>query len=261
VPDRDYMYRGTRTLSPFTLVVKWLLIGNAVAFLVQAFVGEPLVRAFGLMPENVAGLEIWRLLTYLFLHGDVLHLFFNLLILYFFGIHIEARMGARRFLVFYLTAGAFAGLVFCAARWLRHSPGDAIGASGAIMAVMVVFALWWPFRQIWIFGLFPVPAWALVGFLVLLDLAGTMRNGGGTAFEAHLGGAVYGYLFLRFAPALERWARSLRSTAQRREDSALDRDQKHLDRILEKVHEQGLQSLTWRERRFLRRYSRKHGPR
>ena len=158
---------------------------------------------FGLTPELVfERFWIWQPATYLFLHADPLHLLFNLLVLWMFGIDLERRWGQQAFLRYYFVCGIGAGLTSLAASWLPLAFADilyispTIGASGAIYGLLLAFGLLFPERIIYFF-IFPVPARIYVIIAGALVLWSSIKDPvGGTAHLAHLGGMVFGYLYL-----------------------------------------------------------------
>jgi membrane associated rhomboid family serine protease len=245
-----------------------LIFANAGVFLAQ-MVFPDLTYLFGLAPIAVLA-RPWTPLTYMFLHGGLMHLLFNMLGLFFFGPRLEERLGGRHFLGLYLVSGLMgAALSFLTPHALI------IGASGAIFGVFLGFAYYWPRAQIYIWGIFPVEARVLVVAATALTLwAGFGGGSGGVAHFAHLGGFAGGLLYLKLrerfsagsrfrrvaqravpkSPAasdLARW-RSLRSTDMH------PLNKSELDRILDKISESGLQSLTASERAFLERFSQQH---
>jgi rhomboid family protein len=193
--------------GPMTSGVKLLLIANVVVFLVQwiaiKVVGLDFIGYFGLTPERVFEYGwIWQLVTYLFLHADPIHLLLNLLVLWMFGVDLERRWGQQAFLRYYFVCGIGAGLTSLAASWLPGSFADilyispTVGASGAIYGLLLAFGLIFPDRIIY-FIIFPIPARIYViiaGALVLWSSIHDLT--GGTAHMAHLGGMVFGYLYL-----------------------------------------------------------------
>src|SRR5437899_4465120 len=160
---------------------------------------EPCTEVMQLDSQAVCNGQVWRLLTNAFMHADPMHILFNMLFLWWFGTDVEDLYGPVEFLTFYLTAAVVAGLAFVAA-WkagLGNSP-FAVGASGAIMAVVVVCACHYPSRVIWVFGLVPMPIWLFVLFAVGKDwmtFASQTRTNIGVS--AHLGGAIFGYAYYK----------------------------------------------------------------
>lgn len=272
-------------MSPW---VRRLLVANLVVYLLQVtiFAGAWFEIAFGFSPLGAFD-RPWTFLTYMFLHGGLLHLAFNLLALFVFGAPVEERLGSRAFIGYYLLCG-LGGAVLSYALAQMTQVGLTIGASGAVYGVLLAFAWFWPNQRIFVFPLpEPIPVKWLVVFLVgvslLLAWAGASD---GVAHLAHLGGFGAGFLYLktqdwRLARAerhLRRAAeptvlvhpggqavrRSLRDTAGGRERRARpisgprERPQQaEIDRVLDKISAGGMASLTPAERKFLTEMSKK----
>lgn len=245
-----------------------LIFANAAVFLAQ-MVFPDLTYLLGLAPTAVLA-RPWTPFTYMFLHGGLMHLLFNMLGLFFFGPRLEERLGGRHFLALYLVSGLMG-----AALSILTPNALIIGASGAVFGVFLGFAYYWPRAQIYIWGIFPVEARVLVVAATALSLwAGFSGGSGGIAHFAHLGGFAGGFLYLKLrerfsagarfrrvaqpaapkAPAaadLARW-RSLRGSDMH------PLNKSELDRILDKISASGIQSLTGSERAFLERFSQRH---
>lgn len=179
-------------------VVKNLLIINVVVFLIKTFflVNKPDLQeiyAMGALFPIQSGLfRIWQPITHLFMHGDWMHILFNMFTLWMFGRMLENLWGSKRFLQVYITSGLGA-----AAAHLLTSASPALGASGAVMGLMAAFAYLFPNTEFYIYGLFPIRAKYLIGGLVLIDLFGGLYNSGDRiAHWAHLGGALTGFLMV-----------------------------------------------------------------
>ncbi len=148
--------------------------------------------------------RVWTLATSVFSHNMLLHLLLNVFVLMNFGPVIETYLGRRRFLVFYLTAGVFSSFCHAAvSAFLLHEPSlPALGASGAISAVILLFSLLYPKEIIFLFGIIPLPA--LFGALAFigLDIWGLIEQSGGGGLPighgAHLGGAFVGVVYFIF---------------------------------------------------------------
>lgn len=254
-------------------MTRWVLrlvLANVTMFFLQA--QSPAVTERLALVPAYAWREPWTVLTYMFLHGGLSHLFFNMLALFFFGSRLEDRLGSRAFLGLYFTSGIMGALLS-----VIFTPHAAIiGASGAVFGVMLGFAWFWPRDQILIWGVFPIEArWLIVLTTALALWGGFSRGGGGIAHFAHLGGFVGGYLFLRLLArrsGSERFRRASLPVAPRLETSSgaferwkkIRREQLHevnrdeLDRILDKISAAGIGSLTPGEREFLDRFSARH---
>ena len=190
--------------GPLTPAVKALIIANVVVFLMQWVLrrSAPLENVLGLTPRDaIEGLQIWQPFTYMFLHGGIGHIFFNMLALWMFGVELERMWGTRFFAKYYTVCGVGAAATSMIVSFI---PGfdytyavTTIGASGAIFGVLLAYGLYFPNRPIYIWGIFPLPAkWMVIitgGIALLLSASG----GSGVAHTAHLGGLVVGYLYLK----------------------------------------------------------------
>jgi membrane associated rhomboid family serine protease len=216
--------------------------------------------------------QIWRLVTGAFCHDrlSVWHILFNMLFLWWFGKTLESMYGSREFLLFYLTAAVVASLCFIGLQLVTGDRVPCIGASGAVMAVVMLYAIHYPRDKIYVFMLIPIEIrWVVVLYVifdlhpVLLALAGD-RMATGVAHAAHLGGLGFGFLYwkqnLRLEPLWDRFRqrRWLRWFGPRRKihlfkprEAAEDDLDGLVDEILVKVHEQGEASLTDAERKVL----------
>ncbi len=278
----DY-HRSVGFRPTITDGVRWLLIANVVCFIVQQLakiLDGVLGRywfdtLFGLMPRLVLGRGLlWQPVTYMFLHGGIIHILFNLLWLWIFGCDVERRWGTRRFVRFYLLGGlAGAILTLLIALWSVHMAQSlTIGASGAVLAVLAAYAMLFPDNRITLLFMFVLPITMkakhlAIGCMVITVLGvlsqSSVRQPGGpqVAYLAHLGGLAFGYLYVRYGASIEmalRRRRARRSerrlwarAAQREAHNEFMR--KEVDPILEKIAREGLKSLTRRERKILRR--------
>jgi len=192
--------------GPLSPALKILIGANVAVFLAQTFV-PGLTWNFGLMPAAVVGeLRVWQLVTYMFLHGGLWHILFNMLALWMFGAELERIWGTRYFIKFYFVTGIGAGaltvlvsfLPFGFAEQLRHS--IVIGASGAIYGLLLAFALYFPDRPIYMYLVFPIPAKYFVMIMGALAFYSSLGESG-VANATHLGGLLVGYLFLKHGNA------------------------------------------------------------
>jgi membrane associated rhomboid family serine protease len=183
--------------------VKWIIIANAVVFVIQMLfpVITPLL---GLMPEAV--LEhgwIWQLGTYMFLHGSPMHIIVNMLGVWMFGVELERLWGTRFFARYYAVTGLGAGLTALVVSLLPFAAtapaysSITIGASGALFGLLLAFAMYYPNRPILLMMLFPIPAKIFVMIFGGLALLYTFQGGRGISDTAHLGGLIAGYLYLQ----------------------------------------------------------------
>jgi len=299
--DREYYRdstRGSGFLSGAAPTTKMLILINVGVFLGQWF---------GLITDDwfaassrdifVRG-RVWELLTSPFLHDthNLFHLVFNMLFLWFVGSEMESMYGQRDYLALYLTAAVLSTLAWASVDYFAfHGYGVCLGASGAVWTLVVLYALYYPRREIYVF-FFPIEMWMLVLIYLANDLYHLMSearaprgfsvgNGGqGVAFASHLGGAAYGYLFKRFDL---RWSRLIAARPLRprlRIVSAEPRERAfprplpsadapgptppgpsfpeeqldaRLDEVLIKIASQGREHLTDEEQRVLQEASRR----
>ncbi len=241
--------------------VRGLLIANGVLFLLQLVVGWQVIAALGLVPALVLRqFSVWRLFTYMFLHGGLLHLAFNMFVLWMFGSEIERYWGRDKFLFYYVLTGLGAGI--CAVLLEPSSLRPVIGASGAVFGLLVAFALMFPSRVVYVFMLFPMRAKYFVILLGVLELVLSLDRGGGVAHFAHLGGLITGYVFLRHRYLVRRIGAAVaRRKGRKRAEAAVSREQKlvnlrgEVDRILDKITREGIDTLTPKEKRILEKAS------
>ena len=234
---------------------------------------------------GLRGFEFWRFISFQFLHANLTHLLFNMIGLYFFGVLVEQYLGSKRYLAFYLLCGiigACAYLLLNFAGWtvfsltgrelpvlLVNDPGTPlIGASAGVYGVVIASAFLVPNQRVLLFFVIPMKlstlAYGLVAVALFSVIIGT-TNAGGEA--AHIGGALAGYWLIRrphllhgFFDFLGRYDPTSRSGAAyragrlRSRGATADAD---IDRILAKIHDQGLQSLTAKEKKALREASKR----
>jgi membrane associated rhomboid family serine protease len=290
--DREY-YRSDgpgflRYFAEHGKICKWLIGINVVIFIIQAISGDtmggesgPFTQALWLDPTAVMNGEVWRLLTAAFLHAGIGHIFFNMLFLWWAGAEVEDLYGPWEFLAFYLlaaVAGNLAQLGFDLAVFGTTAP-PALGASGAVTGVLLLYAFHYPYRQILFMFFIPMRVWVLVALALAYDMLLLLDRSSHIASAAHLGGA--GFAFLYYVQHwrimnLWGWLRSRRVSRPRlrvyREEEApvprtpvsvaaaprSDVDEHleaKLDEVLEKVARFGQDSLTESERQILFRAS------
>lgn len=272
------MYRESTYQEPsygfqqgLTTGIKYLLIANVAVFLAGwALPSLPLNRTFGLVPYDIwhSG-RVWQIVTYMFLHGGLFHILFNMLSLWMFGSDLERQWGTREFLKFYFVTGIGAGVITFLLQ--LNSTIPVIGASGAIYGVLVAYAVLYPNRLVYIWFLFPIKVKYLVMALIGLGVIATWsQQGDGIAHFTHLGGALIGYLYLKADWRMAMWMKSLRSRIKRRPKATIiklkdtppadpqDDLMAEVDRILDRIKEVGgYENLTEREKKILDRASKK----
>jgi membrane associated rhomboid family serine protease len=180
--------------------IKWLLIVNAVVFVLQSLGLDSFLKTFfALYTEGAIGhFWVWQIATYMFLHGGTLHLLFNLLSLWMFGTQLERDMGTRRFVKYYLDCGIAAGVCVLAVNLALKENSLTIGASGAIFGVLVAFGVLYPNQTVLMNFLFPIKAKYMVMIYAGIELLMTISPGkSGISTIAHLGGMAFGYVYLK----------------------------------------------------------------
>jgi membrane associated rhomboid family serine protease len=187
--------------GPITPAVKWLIIANVAMFVATA-IYHPLFEYLGLIPKRVIEQRwIWQVATYMFLHGGPLHILFNMLGIWMFGVELERLWGTRFFLKYYAITGLAAGATVIAVGLLplavtAHTyTAVTIGASGALYGLLMAFAYYYPDRPLLMFLLFPIPAKYFV--VIVGAMAFFSASNSQVSEAAHLGGLVFGYLYLR----------------------------------------------------------------
>ncbi|HEY6625936.1 MAG TPA: rhomboid family intramembrane serine protease [Ignavibacteriaceae bacterium] len=294
-------YRPMGGFSVFPPVIKNLLIINVAVFFLQMIAsnlmlgGKPLWYImnmwFALNPISEGfNFQIWQLITYQFMHGGFSHIFFNMFMLWMFGMEIENILGSKKFLTYYLICGVAAGLAQLFIAPLFSTPAVTIGASGAIFGVMIAFGMLFPERYIYLYFLIPIKAKYLIGFLFVLEIFWIGDAGSNVAHLAHLGGALAGFLFILFDKSIDvPLKRMLNISGYQRKDTFnnpfsglsdkfkkrsqnieeanyYDLNQKkegeeitqaEIDAILDKISQSGYQNLSEREKKILFEASKK----
>jgi membrane associated rhomboid family serine protease len=311
--DREYYRREgpsfLGSLAQQGVVCNWLIGINIVCFLLQLVTRTrfplpegappefsrllptlpgPFTDALILNVDKVLHGEVWRLLTYAFLHSTdhITHILFNMLFLFWFGRQVEDQLGPREFLAFYLVSAVLAGVAYVAAAEMGLHGGSALGASGAVTATLVLSACYNPRQVIYLFFLIPVPIWGFVVFMVAKDLFDTLgRTPNGVATSAHLGGAAFAFVYHRTHLRLTRWLPSSAALAKwkqersrprlrlyREDDESVtpvpaaarapsaprvddEQLEAQMDAILAKIPRVGMEGLTESERELLLRAS------
>lgn len=251
-----------------------LIVANAVALLLLMTLAPALSDALAFNPARPFA-EPWTYVSYMFVHGSLWHLAMNMLLLFFWGTRLEEHMGSRVFPLFYLYCGLGGPLLSLLVNAVGVPVSPFVGASAAIMGIAVAYTMYWPDAEMMIIP-FPVPIKTryIVITLIALDLiAATLNSNSMVAHWAHLGGALVGFLYVRFqsysrpatiSPTFSR-ERVLVTRPEPTEAAAEQtppprprrRTEKdpvavEMDRVLDKISAEGMDSLTDAERRFLR---------
>ena len=261
-------YGGGIHLPSPTPALKRLMIALAAVWLVQMLlpsgVERWLVTWFGINPSSWFSLPVllpvWQLVTYSFLHSEALtHILWNLLYLYFFGTMLEGLVGSRRFLSTYfagVAAGAVGSLIWKLSLGIELYT---VGASAGCLAVLVAAAVLRPRAQVLLIFVPIQLAWLAVG-LVAIDLLAAMRQLAGESSSyvdnlAHLAGAGFGFLAARRGWIWVDPTEVVAEKMEHRKEVTAQRTRERLDDLLRRIHEDGIGSLSEKERAFLKRMS------
>lgn len=293
IHDRDYLRdespQGVQLRPPQTAVVTIVLI-NAAVFVINLLLFS---KTDWLMKNMACGVDSlinplmwWQLLTAGFAHDPDTpwHILFNMFVFWSFGRVVEPVLGKREFTRFYLVALVFGSLLFCVRQLIFVGPDSTFecwGASGAVTAVTMLFIFMYPNSTIYLMMIIPVKAWVAGAFMIGVNVLGVRGvhgpGGGGIAYDVHLAGAAFAFFYFHFKWNLGRLvpgslgrrlgnlARSLRSRPKLRvhtpddveSDASYGKLDEEGDRILDKLHREGEESLTPEERRVLEDYSRR----
>lgn len=199
-------YARPNTLSysfgpgPITPAVKWIIWANVAAF-VATVIYHDLIYLFGVNPSDVIErYRIWQPITYMFLHVGPTHILFNMLGIWMFGVELERMWGTKFFLRYYAVTGIGAAITTIVVALLPFAVTEqtygtvTVGASGALFGILLAFALYFPERPILLAMLFPIPA---KYFVIIIGALSYFSSPGGVAHAAHLGGVIFGYLYLQ----------------------------------------------------------------
>ncbi len=259
-------YSIHRKLPP---AVKGLLLANVIGFVI-AWLSGPLSfdYLFGLtVPSVFSQFRIYQFVTYLFVHGDLFHLLFNMLILYIFGSELERYWGTPYFIRYYFISGIGAGICSIPFIWGINAP--LIGASGALFALLVAYGLLFPERVITLLVFFIIPvrlkARQMVLIFIGLELFLLLNSGGGggIAHFAHLGGGLVGFIYLKWPIILTKVINYLGAQKNDRgkpagggypDSESGNREidfREELNRVLDKLARGGWESLSSQEKDFL----------
>jgi membrane associated rhomboid family serine protease len=188
---------GPGGISP---AVKILLIANVALFFLNLIVGNVMTMRLGLSPQAVLrDFALWQPVTYMFLHGGLGHIVFNMLALWMFGTELERTWGTRFFTKYYFVTGVGAAATSLVLSLFIDDIyySLTVGASGAIYGLLIAYAIYFPHRTIY-YIIFPIPARVFVAIAgVIAFMSSVGGGGGGVAHSAHLGGLVVGYLYLK----------------------------------------------------------------
>ncbi len=273
--DRDYYqeeergrWGGFSARGGRSMVVSLILL-NVAVYVCELLGGDQVADTLALHSDVFQRpWLVWQFITYGFVHDphDLTHIIFNMVGLYVFGTDVEAVYGKAEFLRVYFTSIVVAGLAWAITAAAGGGLQQLVGASGGVMCLMILFVLHFPRRLLYIWGIIPVPAWALGTIFVLFDIFG-LGSGDLVAHVAHLAGIVFGAIYFRtginlgrllpskFSPKSFRWKPRLK--VHNPDDEVRDLN-RQVDQILEKISREGEASLSKSERKTLAEASRRY---
>jgi len=191
--------------------VYWLIGINVIIFAAMQLLGRNfwmfLAERMAMIPLAVRNGWIWTFVTYMFIHYDFRHILFNMLGLFIFGMHVERQMGSREFLLYYFVTGTLAGVFSFVAYYLTGNYMVALmGASGAVFAVELAYAVFFPNSVIYIWGILPMRAPVMVLVFTALELffsiSGRRSN---VAHLTHLAGFAFGWIYFLIRFGMSPW--------------------------------------------------------
>ncbi len=248
--------------------VKKLIVVHVAISLLQLFVPN-MISVLGLVPEKVLSGSLWLLFTYQFFHGGLIHLFFNMFALWMFGQEIEKKWGSKRFLRYYLVCGVGAGLfIFLVPIILGHRLDiPTVGASGSIFGLMLAYAVLWPNREVLLWFVIPVKMKYLMLLIGGVSFIFLLQNSSNISHVGHFGGIVTGYLYLLMENTqtyynasrigldtmgtIKNRVKKVRITSNLKYGTSNRSIEEETDILLEKIHREGLHSLSDSEKKFL----------
>ncbi len=281
-------FGGFRFFPP---VIKSLLISNVAIYVLMSFFGLFSIHGFPLsflintifpLYPLGNGFHVWQLLTYMFMHGGLMHLFFNMFALWMFGMELENQWGSKKFFLYYIMCGLGAGLSNLLIAPLFSTSGPTVGASGAVYGILIAFGMLYPDRPIFVYFLLPIRAKYFVMFYIGLEIyAGITGTTDGIAHFAHLGGAAVGFFYIIAEEKKFTISNFLRKKKMHYVPGNVDYDytfsdsqfddanflehhdktkndiEQRIDEILDKINQYGYQSLTDEEKKILFEASKK----
>jgi membrane associated rhomboid family serine protease len=272
-PQSGFNLGGPSTLTTKIVIVMFIVYGIELLSKTGWF-----VETFSLYPNVfVRPLHLFQLLTYGFLHdpGDFRHIAFNMLGLWFLGRDVEYRYGQKEYLTFFLAAIVAAGCVWVIGEFVANRGFAAfppmLGASGGVVAVVILFALNFPHRTVLFMFFLPMPMWVAALIVVGVDAYGAVQRSDNVAFTAHLGGALFALMYYKLGWRLDRYlpdgeffkrrgpaSRFRVVEADSPDEVEEESTEAQVDEILKKIQDHGRDSLTRGERRILEEASREY---
>ena len=261
-------YRKNSSGNPLLLPngVKLLIVINIIVFILIELSGQTniLFQIFGLVPQAVLQeYKLWQTFTYLFLHGGLVHIFFNMFVLWMFGKDLEMDWSKNEFLIFYFVCGIGSGLITVLAN--INSTIAVVGASGAIYGVLVAYGFTYPERIVYLYGIFPLKVkFMVMGLGVIAFFASLSVSQSMVSHITHLSGMIIGFIYILFYfrwKNIRLWYIKMRLKSIPDNEYNQEDEEAHInmevDKILDKLNDQGWESLTPLEEEFLTRASKR----
>jgi membrane associated rhomboid family serine protease len=253
----------------FTEAIKILIGANIIIFLLKIISQNPatpffnpIVDLFGLSSSAVWP-RVWQPFTYLFIHKDFLHVFFNMFVLWMFGSELESIWGRKSFLRYYFTTGVGSGLIWLVLN-LSNANHTLAGASGAVYGILLAFGMLFPNRTVYLYFLFPIKVKYLVMFLVATEFILSMNTTSDISHITHLSAVVIGFVYLRYIWrwkdirfSIRKYIREFGLTVQYQKETRRAKLQQEVDQILDKINTVGYDGLSKEEKETLYATSRK----
>ena len=246
--------------------VKFLITINIVVFILLELSGNKNIffTLFGLVPQAVLQeYKIWQIFTYLFLHGGFFHILLNMLFLWILGKDLEIDWGKNEFLIFYFVCGMGAGFITVLLNFNSFLP--TVGASGAIYGVLVAYGFTYPNRTIYLYGLFPIKVkYMVLGMGIIAFFASFYSGQSTTSHITHVNGMIIGLIYILFNfkwKTFRIWYIKMRLKSIQGRPNGKEDEETNIkvlvDKILDKLNDQGWESLTSKEEEFLIRASKR----
>ena len=261
----QYTSRGFRqntNRNPLLLPngVKLLLIINISVFVLMELSGQEniLFQIFGLVPRAVFHeYKFWQTFTYLFVHGGFFHILFNMFVLWMFGKDLEVDWGKIEFLIFYFVCGIGSGLITVLAN--INSPVVIVGASGAVYGVLVAYGFTYPNRIVYLYGVLPLKVkYMVLGFGIIAFFASLSAAQSKVSHITHLSGMIIGIIYILYnfkRKNIHLWYIKMKlgliQGKQNHKEDEQGQIRIQVDKILDKLNDQGWESLTAQEEEFL----------
>ena len=268
---------GIRIGGPITPGVKLIMFINGIVFIIQQFADiimpanrNFLEYTFGISHDGLFNsLMIWQPFTYMFLHGGWMHIIFNLIALWMFAGELEIKWGKKKFLKYYVLSGIGAGLFISLMNYIAYKSDGltsvTIGASGAIYAILLAYAIHWPNREVLLYFLLPIKIKYLVLVFGIMEFFGTLTSatgsGGNISHIGHLGGIITGFFLIKYMMNSKSQTKSASFFESINKKNRLDNQKKLIDtrieakriidNLLEKIAREGMASLTPEEKKSL----------